>query len=96
MNQAQNIEYYMAQSYFEEAETRNQKLILGNFDTNIWLHKEKINLDLVIEAAKNFSDSRIFIISEGMNKGFYIYSKLKKDCIKLINHNQTIHQAQAV
>lgn len=96
MHHTENIEYFIAQCYFEEAEIKNQKLYLGNFDTNIWLHKEKINLDLVIETAKHFSDSRIFIISEGINKGFYIYSQKEKICFKLINTNHPIQQAQAV
>ncbi|HKM93318.1 MAG TPA: hypothetical protein VJY41_06685 [Prolixibacteraceae bacterium] len=96
MNLTENVEYYLAQSYFKEAEDRGQKLISGSMDASIWLHKEKINLDFVIETAKNFSDSRIFIISEGEHKGFYIYSNDKKDCLKLISSHQKIKQAETV
>lgn len=96
MQHTENIDYFMAQSYFDEAERRGLKLYLGNFDTNLWLHKENINLDKVIEVAKKFTDSRITIISEGVNKGFYIYSKLKKNCVKLSSTSFAIHQAQLV
>ena len=96
MHQTKNIDYYKAQSYFKEAEKMGQKLYLGNFDTNLWLHKENINLDTVIETAKNFTDSRIFIISEGPYKGFYIYSQLKKSCLKLVSTSFEIPQVQMV
>lgn len=96
MHNTENIDYFLAQNYFDEAERRGLKLYLGNFDTNLWLHKEHINLDTVIETAKRFTDSRITIISEGVNKGFYIYSKLKKDCVRLSSTSFAIHQAQFV
>lgn len=92
MHQKENIEYFMALSYFNEAELKGQQLFLGNFDTNIWLHKENIHLDTVLDAAKKFADARIFIISRGLNKGFYIYSKQKEQCIRL----SAVKLAQAV
>jgi hypothetical protein len=85
MNIAKQIEYLNARNYFKEAETKGKKLILGNMNTNFWLHKEKINLDFVLEAAKSLSDARVFIISEGINKGFYIYSESRKICIQLVD-----------
>lgn len=96
MQHTENIDYFMAQSYFDDAERRGLKLYLGDFDTNLWLHKEHVNLDNVIEAAKKFTDSRIAIISEGVNKGFYIYSQLKKNCVKLSSTEFAIQHAQLV
>jgi hypothetical protein len=83
MNIARQIEYPNARSYFKEAENRGKKLLMGNMNTNFWLHKEKINLDFVLETAREFSDARVFIISDGMNKGFYLYSDTRKVCLQL-------------
>jgi hypothetical protein len=94
MNQIENIEYCIAQSFFNDAELKGYKLTPGHFETNIWLHHEKINLDEVIKAAKRFTDSRIFIISEGLHKGFYIYSILEKACIKLIRNSKAVNTQQ--
>jgi len=84
MHIANPIDYTLAKAFFSEAEIKGQKLTTGNMDTNFWLHKEKINLDVVLNIAKRYTDSKIFIISEGPNKGFYIYSESKKVCVKLI------------
>lgn len=96
MNVTENIEYQTAQLFFEQAERNGLKLIPGNLDANLWLHKENINLDFVIETAKQFNDSRIFIISKGLNKGFYIYSKVKKHCFKLISSSVEFSQPVSV
>lgn len=85
MNIARQIEYPNARNYFKDAETRGRKLLIGNMNTNFWLHKEKINLDFVLETAKRFSDARVFIISDGINKGFYIYSDTRKICLQLVD-----------
>jgi len=94
MYQTENIEYFIAQSRFNDAEMKGLKLIPGHFETSIWLHKEKINLNSVIEVAKQFSDAKIFIISEGIYKGFYIYSPLQKGCIKLVRKTHTARISQ--
>ncbi|HOO83140.1 MAG TPA: hypothetical protein PLS94_01135 [Prolixibacteraceae bacterium] len=96
MNLTENIEYQTAQIFFEQAERNGLKLIPGNLDANLWLHKENINLDFVIETAKQFNDSRIFIISKGLNKGFYIYSKIKQNCLKLISSSVEFNQPVSV
>jgi hypothetical protein len=96
MNITENIEYCMAQNLFEQADKSGNKLVFGSLNTNFWLHKEKINLDVVIENAKRYTDSRIFIISEGKHKGFYIYSQIKKDCIKLITTTKSTMQPAIV
>ncbi|MBN1924992.1 MAG: hypothetical protein JW798_04085 [Prolixibacteraceae bacterium] len=91
-----NIEFLVAKHFFTEAEARGQKLILGNIDTNIWLHKEKINFNHVVEIAKRYNDSCIFIISKGPNKGFYVYSNSKKVCFKLANETLPINHVEMV
>lgn len=96
MNLTENIEYCAAQNIFEHAEKNGLKIIPGNLDANIWLHNENINLDFVIETAKQFTDSRIFIISAGTHKGFYVYSKLKRNCLKLITSTTKIKDAVTV
>jgi hypothetical protein len=85
MNIARQIEYPNARNYFKEAETRGKKLVMGNMNTNFWLHREKINFDFVVETAKRFSDAKVFIISDGSNKGFYIYSDTREICLKLMD-----------
>jgi len=94
MNIARPIEYLNARDYFRDAETRGRKLILGNMNTNFWLHKEKINLDFVLASARNLSDARVFIISEGNNKGFYIYSESRKICIQLVDDSTHYSHAE--
>ncbi len=84
MYSTENIEYNLAQDLFQQAEKEGTKLTPGNIDTTLWLHRENINHDFVIQTARNYSDSRIFIISKGTYKGFYIYSKLKLNCVKII------------
>lgn len=96
MYTTKNIEYFKAKHFFSDAEIRGQKLILGNIDTNIWLHKEKINFDYVVEIAKRYNDSCIFIISNGPNRGFYIYSNSQKVCFKLVNESLTINHVEMV
>jgi len=93
MNIAKQIEYLNARNYFNEAESRGKKLILGNMNTKFWLHKERINLDFVLESAKSLSDAKVFIISDGINKGFYIYSELRKICVQLVD--DSIHYSHA-
>jgi hypothetical protein len=94
MNIARQIEYPNARSYFREAELRGKKLIMGNMNTNFWLHREKINLDFVLETAKRFSDARVFIISDGMNKGFYLYSDTRQMCLQLMDINTKYAHAE--
>lgn len=96
MHSTVNIDYHLALSIFNEAEQRNNKLVLGNMDTTIWLHKENLNFDFVIHTAKKFTDSRIFIIANGTYKGFYIYSHLKKTCVKLIETSSIHEHAHAI
>lgn len=95
MHTTQQIEYIIARSYFQEAENRGLKLQPGHLDTSIWLHKEKINLDFVIETAKQFSDAKTFIIADGLHRGFYIYSTQKNVCIKLVNETAVYQHAES-
>ncbi|MDA3929402.1 MAG: hypothetical protein PF541_10620 [Prolixibacteraceae bacterium] len=95
MHTTQNIEYIIARHNFEDAEIRGLKLSPGNINTNIWLHKEAINYDLVVETARRFPDSKTFIIADGINKGFYIYSTLKQVCIKLVNESKAYTHAES-
>jgi hypothetical protein len=94
MNIAKPIEYLNARDYFREAELKGEKLFLGNMNTNFWLHKEKINLDFVLSSARNLSDARVFIISDGNNKGFYIYSESRKICLQLIDDSRHYSHAE--
>ena len=96
MNIARQVEYVNARNSFKDAETRGKKLILGNMNTNFWLHQEKINLDFVRETARRFPDARIFIIAEGTNKGFYIYSEANKCCLQLVDISQKYSHAEIV
>jgi hypothetical protein len=94
MYRTENIDYYLAQSLFNDAKNKDLKLIPGKFETNIWLHNEQLNLDYIVGVAKQFPDAKIFIISRGPDKGFYIYSTLQKSCIKLVRKTYTANIAQ--
>ena len=91
----QQVEYIIARARFEEAENKGLKLLPGRFETSLWLHKERINLDSVIEIARNYPDARTFIISDGPNKGFYIYSSQKKLCFKLLSKTPIYTHAES-
>lgn len=95
MHTIQEIEYIIARHHFEEAEIKGFKLLPGTFETNLWLHHEGINLDHVIETARRFPDARTFIIAQGLNKGFYIYSVQQKICVKLVNKSQAFVHAKS-
>jgi hypothetical protein len=90
MHIAKLIDYITAKDLFIKAEEEDRKLTFGNTETNYWLHKEKINLDMVLFQAKRFHDSKIFIIADGQNKGFYIYSDSKKACLKFVEETSDI------
>jgi len=96
MNVARPIDYQSACNYFKEAEKKGEKLLMGDINTNFWLHKEKINLDFVRDTARKFTDARIFIIAEGKNKGFYMYSETSKTCLLLFDIASKIPHAQFV
>jgi hypothetical protein len=93
MNIARQIDYGTAVSFFSDAEKRGKKLLLGNMLTRFWLHKERINHEFVLESARRFSDAKVFIVSEGNFKGFYIYSESRRVCLQLINNSAKFAQA---
>lgn len=96
MQRKEAIDYQLAQNYFQEAENSGNKLTTGSLETNVWLHREKINLDFVIEIAKNYPDSRVFIIASGPNKGFYLYSTKSLICFKIVSTTEKINKLHAV
>lgn len=96
MQRKEAIDYQLAQTYFQEAESSGNKLTTGSLETNVWLHREKINLDFVIETAKQLPDSRIFIIASGPHKGFYLYSTKNMSCFKIVATSERISKVQAI
>lgn len=71
---------------FDKAERFGQRLKIGEFDTSKWLQRENIKLDEVVDFSKQMPDSRIFIIGDGSDEGFYIYSKQQQSCFKFQHH----------
>lgn len=83
MPKFETVDYEQMLVQFQDAETLGIRMKQGDLETSEWLQQEKINQDDVIEASKNFPDSRIFIIASGRFKGFYVYSKNTQSCIKV-------------
>lgn len=77
-----NIDYYKSVEIFNKAELSGRRLKIGEFNTAQWLQKENINLDILKDFSREYSDLRIFIIGEGVDEGFYIYSKKHETCFK--------------
>jgi len=82
MSQFVEIAFEEALKSFEEADNNGSRLRIGDFLTSKWLQKNHINLDDVVDFSKKFADSKIVIIGEGLDEGFYIYSVKKATCYK--------------
>lgn len=76
------IDYESSIEIFQKAELTGKRLKMGDLRTASWLQKEKINIDVIKDISRNYPDMRIFIIGEGENEGFYIYSKKHETCFK--------------
>ena len=77
-----SIDYHSSLIIFKEAESAGNRLKMGEFQTSTWLQKENINLDVIKDISLSYSDLKIFIIGNGKNEGFYIYSKKYETCFK--------------
>ncbi len=76
------ITFELALKSFEAAEKEGNRWRMGDFLTSKWLQKNNINLDDIVSFSKNMPDSKIVLIGEGPNEGFYIYSQKQKTCFK--------------
>ncbi len=83
MSQFIEIAFDSAMSFFSKAEEDGCRLRLGDFSASQWLQKNNINLDDIVSFSKNMPDSKIVVIGEGPEEGFYIYSQKQKSCFKL-------------
>lgn len=90
MNEELFIEYSEILKQFEIAETKGNRLRIGELETTEWLEKEGICQSKLMQISKRFGDPRIFIIAEGDFKGLYIYSKQQEQCIKYSNNTQIL------
>ena len=76
------IEYDTGMKLFERADRLGQRLKLGEFETSQWLQRNNLKLSEIVGFAKELPDSKIFIIGQGSEQGFYIYSQKQKTCYK--------------
>lgn len=76
------ISFDLAIHSFEEADKNGFRWRMGDFATSKWLQRKNINFDEVVTFSKNLPDSKIVVIGEGPNEGFYIYSQKQKTCFK--------------
>ena len=81
------IIFDVAMKSFEDAEINGNRWRIGEFSTSKWLQMKKINLDEVVAFSKNMPDSKIVIIGEGTDEGFYVYSQKQKKCFKFQQNN---------
>ena len=82
MHRLKKIDYLSGMKIFSEAEQIGSRMRLGDFTTSQWLQQNNINLDQVIELARQLQDAKITIIGTGLDQGFYIYSQKQKTCYK--------------
>lgn len=81
------INFDVAIKSFEDAELNGNRWRIGELPTSKWLQLKKINLDEVVGFSKNMPDSKIVIIGEGEDEGFYVYSQKQKTCFKFQQKN---------
>lgn len=82
------IVFDVAMKSFENAESNGSRWRIGEFPTSKWLQLKQINLDEVVAFSKNMPDSKIVIIGEGDDEGFYVYSQKQKRCYKFNQLNK--------
>ena len=82
MENFKKISYLESLRFFRQADQVGRRLRLGDLKTSKWLQRQNINLDNIKAISKNYPDLRIFIIGEGQNEGFYIYSQQMETCFK--------------
>ncbi len=82
MDNFKKISYLESTRIFRQADQLGRRLRLGDLNTSKWLQRENINLDDIKAISRNYPDLRIFIIGEGKDEGFYIYSKQMETCFK--------------
>lgn len=84
MSNFTEIDFEIALQIFSRAEELDTRMRFGDFTTSKWLQKNNLNLDDVIEFSKNLPDSKIVVIGQGTEEGFYIYSSKMKTCYKFV------------
>ena len=82
MDDFKKISYLDSLRIFSKADQLGKRLKVGDLKTSKWLQRENINLDSIKAISKDYPDLRIFIIGEGQNEGFYIYSQQMETCFK--------------
>jgi hypothetical protein len=75
-----NYQHIMLQ--FEKEEKAGRRYKMGDLKTSLWLKKNNINFEEVMEISNELPDPRIVIIGEGIFSGFYIYSNKLEVCYK--------------
>jgi len=76
------IEYDGTIKNFDNEEKAGRRYKLGELKTSLWLKKNNIKFEDVIEISNQMPDPRLMIIGEGKLNGFYIYSTKLKKCFK--------------
>ena len=92
MDNFKKISYLESLRIFRKADQLGRRLKLGDLETSKWLQRENINLDNIKAISRNYPDLRIFIIGEGPNEGFYIYSQQMETSFKFQHGHSTIDQ----
>ncbi|MGQ8337970.1 hypothetical protein ACUNWD_15575 [Sunxiuqinia sp. A32] len=93
MDNFKKISYLESLRMFQQADSNGRRLKLGDLKTSKWLQRENINLDNIKAISRNYPDLRMFIIGEGKNEGFYVYSQQMETCFKFEPKFSTIKTA---
>ncbi len=92
MDNFKKISYLESLKIFRQADQLGRRLRLGDLKTSKWLQRQNINLDNIKAISKDYPDLRIFIIGEGQNEGFYVYSQQLETCFKFQHGYSTVTQ----
>jgi hypothetical protein len=76
------IDYRNSILQFEKEEKAGRRFKMGDLKTSLWLKKNNINFEEVMEISNGLPDPRLVIIGEGIFSGFYIYSNKLQICYK--------------
>ena len=92
MDNFKKISYLESLRIFRKADQLGRRLRLGDLNTSKWLQQQNINLDSIKAISADYPDLRIFIIGEGQNEGFYIYSQQMETCLKFEADYSAVNQ----
>lgn len=82
MSHFSQIDYNSIILQFEKEEKAGRRYKMGDLKTSLWLKKNNINFEEIMELSNQLPDPRMIIIGEGLYSGIYIYSNKLHTCYR--------------